>query len=378
MKHPSIRDVADAAAVSHATVSHVLNHPERVRPETQERVLAAMRELGYVRNEAARDLRAGSSQTLGMLVLDAWNPFFTEMAHAVEDITFEQGWALLLANSARNPDREDLYLNLFQSRRLAGLLVVPNGDIGDRLAELRASGIPSVILDQSAEGPDSMSVSLDDVRGGELALQYLLDLGHRRVTFVGDPTRVSQIADRLTGARKAWQKSGQRRQLPIMTPEDLTVDAGLEIGARLLAMPQHKRPTALFAASDLLAVGILHVLLRAGIRVPDDIALVGYDDNVYARHLVVPLTTVRQPAYDMGLAAASMLMAHLRGEPVEQPHIRFAPELIVRESTASCGQPVVLPQRARDTAVAAERPRGRRGPTALRGRDVVHDRPGPA
>lgn len=343
MKPPSIRDVAAAAGVAPGTVSHVLNHPVRVKAETQERVLAAMRDLGYVRNEAARQLRAGSSRTLGMLVLDAWNPFFTEMARGVEDLTFEQNWALLLANSARRDDREAMYLSLFEERRLAGLLMVPNGpQVTERLVALRVSGMPSVLLDQAAAEPDQMSVSLDDVRGGEIAMKCLLDLGHRRVAFVGDPKRVTQVKNRLTGARRAWRTAGLRGGPDVLGPADLTVDAGVAVGSQLLALPPPARPTALFAASDMLAVGVLHVLVRAGIRVPADIALVGYDDNVFARHLVVPLTTVRQPAYDMGRAAATMLTARLRGEPVEQPHVQFEPVLVVRESTASQGKPVVV------------------------------------
>jgi LacI family transcriptional regulator len=335
VKPPSIRDVAAAARVAPGTVSHVLNHPDRVKDETKARVLAAMRDLGYARNEAARHLRAGSSRTLGMLVLDAWNPFFTEMARGVEDLTFEQDWALLLANSARRNDREAMYLSLFGERRLAGLLIVPNGpQVTEQLAALRMRGIPSVLLDQASTEPGQMSVSLDDVRGGEMALECLLDLGHRRVTFVGDPTRVAQVKNRLTGARRAWRKAGLHGGLEVLRPTDLTVEAGVAVGSQLLALAPGARPSALFAANDMLAVGILQVLLRAGIRVPDDIALVGYDDNIFARHLLVPLTTIRQPAYDMGKAAASMLTARLRGEPVEQPHLQFKPVLVVRESTA--------------------------------------------
>ena len=171
--------MAGHAGVSPGTVSNVLNHPELVRESTRDRVLAAMAELGYVRNEAARHLRAGSSRTLAMIMLDAWNPFFADIARGVEDVALAHGWTVLLANSHRNADREARYLREFAERRVAGLLVSPHSDLTPSLRTLRQGGIESVLLDTRASDPDGLSVSVDDVEGGRLGTTHLLELGHR-------------------------------------------------------------------------------------------------------------------------------------------------------------------------------------------------------
>jgi LacI family transcriptional regulator len=158
-----IKDVARESGVSSGTVSNVLNHPARVAEDTRRRVEEAVHRLGFVRNESARHLRAGSSNTLGMLLLDAWNPFFTEVARGVEDWTFASGWAILICNSARQIERESMYLDLFVKRRVEGIIVVPNGDLTERLIDMRRMGIASVMVDEMDSGDGSMSVSLDDV-----------------------------------------------------------------------------------------------------------------------------------------------------------------------------------------------------------------------
>jgi LacI family transcriptional regulator len=329
----STKDVARASGVSTGTVSNVLNHPERVAEATRLRVEETVRRLGFVRNESARHLRAGRSHTLGLLLLDAWNPFFTEIARGVEDWTFARGWAVVISNSARQVKRESTYLDLFVERRVAGIIVVPIGDLATRLTEIRHRGIPSVMLDQMDSGEGSMSVSLDDVRGGELAMAHLLDLGHRHVAFAGNPGRVTQVRDRLLGATNAIAAASPPVHLSMLEPEDLTIGSGRTIGEHLVRLSESERPTALFATSDMLAIGILQVLLQQGVRVPEDIAIVGYDDIDFARQVAVPLTSIVQPAYEMGRIAAELLTTQLTGTPPETPHVVFEPRLVVREST---------------------------------------------
>ncbi len=336
--------VATRAGVSPGTVSNVLNHPELVREGTRDRVMAAMAQLGYVRNEAARHLRAGSSRTLALIVLDAWNPFFADVARGVEDVALARGWTVLLANSHRNADREAVYLREFAERRVAGLLVSPFSDLTATLRTLRQGGIESILLDARASGPDDLSVSVDDIEGGRLGTSHLLELGHREIAFGGDPATVSHVHDRLEGARLALANAGVPGDVAVLPTPDLTVDGGTEVGRQLLALPRSRRPTALFAASDLVAIGALHELIRGGLRVPDDIAVVGYDDNAFAKQVLVPLTTVRQPAYEMGRVATEMLLGRLEGHPVTTNHLVFQPELVVREST---GRRRPRPARAR-------------------------------
>ena len=326
--------VADRAGVSPGTVSNVLNHPELVREATRDRVKAAMSELGYVRNEAARHLRAGSSRTLAMIVLDAWNPFFADVARGVEDVAVAQGWTVLLANSHRSTEREAVYLREFAERRVAGLLVSPHADLAASLQTLRRTGIESVLLDARTSDPEGLSVSVDDVEGGRIAASHLLELGHRKIAFGGNPATVSHVRDRLEGVHVALRNASLPDDVFVLPTLDLTVEGGAGVGRQILAMPQSRRPTALFAASDLVAMGALHELVRAGLKVPEDISIVGYDDNAFAEHVFVPLTTVRQPAYDMGRVAAEMLLGRLEGRPVSPNHLIFQPELVLRESTS--------------------------------------------
>jgi LacI family transcriptional regulator len=332
--HPvGIKDVARAAGVSPGTVSNVLNHPERVTEARRVRVERAIQELGFVRHESARHLRSGTSRTLGLLLLDAWNPFFTDLARGVEDWTFDRGWPVLISNSARSTERETAYLRLFSERRVAGLIVVPNEAFTEQLGELRRRGIPYVVVDRAESGEEGMSVALDDVKGGSLAVSHLLEIGHRNIAFVGDPHAVTQVRDRLLGATKAIADFGAAAQLSVLEPSGLTVEAGRELGNHLAGRAPSDRPSAVFAASDLVAIGMLQSLTDNGVRVPGEIALVGYDDIEFARQVSVPLTTVRQPAYEMGRTAAEMITGELLGLPPGGRHVVFEPELVIREST---------------------------------------------
>jgi LacI family transcriptional regulator len=329
-----IKDVARLADVSPGTVSNVLNHPERVRPERREAVEQAIQQLGYVRHEAARHLRAGYSSTIGLLLLDAWNPGFIDVARGVEDTTASNGWTVLISNSGRDLDREKAYLRLFAEGRVAGLIAVPHDQFGEQLHRIRAGGVPVVVVDRAETGEDGMSVAVDDVTGGELAARHLLDLGHRHLAFVGDEAAAAPVHDRLLGVRRAVEATDADVRLDVL-PAELTVDAGRAVGDRLAT--GHDRPTAVVAAIDLLAFGVLQALLHHGVSVPGDVSLCGYDDVPFARQLSVPLTSVRRPHYDMGTCAAEMITQVLTGESPEPRHVLFSPDLVVRESTAPPG-----------------------------------------
>jgi LacI family transcriptional regulator len=333
-----IKEVARLAQVSQGTVSNVLNHPERVTHARRNAVEDAIRQLGYVRHEAARHLRAGSSSTLGLLLLDAWNPFFTEVARGVEDTTSSRGWTVLLSNSARDSHREKTYLRLFAEGRVAGLIVVPHDEFTGDLHRIRAHGVPAVVVDRAETGPHGLSVAVDDVTGGQLAGRHVIELGHRHVAFIGDETSAAPVRDRLEGVQTAVAAADSRVRLDVM-PAELTVDAGRAVGDKLAAMPASKRPTAVAAAIDLIAFGVLQAFLKHGIRVPADVSVVGYDDIPFARQLAVPLTTVRRPAYDMGTTAAEMLLTALAGSQPVRRHVVFQPELRVRESTSAPATP---------------------------------------
>jgi LacI family transcriptional regulator len=336
----SVRDVAAAAAVSVGTVSNVLNRPDKVAPGTVERVLAAIAELGFVRNDAARQLRAGRSRSIGLVVLDVRNPFFTDVARGAEDRAAEDGMTILLGNSDENTDREGAYLDLFEEQRVHGVLISPLTDDIPRLERLRARGTPVVLVDRQSSDRSFPSVSVDDVVGGELAVRHLAETGRRKVAFVGGPANIRQVTDRLEGARRAAADT-PGMSLEVIDTDSLTVLAGRAAGEAVRERPHAERPDAIFAANDLLAMGVLQALMMQGnVRVPEEIALIGYDDIDFASAAVVPLSSIRQPASLIGYTAVDLLMkeAALLGEQAadgEQARERvvFQPELVVRQST---------------------------------------------
>lgn len=329
----SIRDVANRAGVSVGTVSNVLNRPEAVAAATVDRVRAAIDDLGYVRNDAARQLRAGRSTTVGLIVLDAGNPFFSELARGAEDAAAERGLSVLLGNSDERRDREDAYLALFEEQRVRGVLLSPSSETLDAAQRLRDHGIPVVLVDRSAPGSDFSSVAVDDVRGGHAAATHLLAQGRRKLAFVGGQRMLRQVSDRLEGARRAVAEVDGATLEEIHT-DQLTVLAGRHAGEAIAARPPSERPDAVFAVNDLLAVGVMQALVMMGsVRVPDDIALIGYDDIAFAQSTVVPLTSVRQPAHLIGSTALELL-DDIASAPTKPPRaIEFEPELVVRAST---------------------------------------------
>jgi len=331
----SVREVAAAASVSVGTVSNVLNRPDKVAPATVARVLAAIEELGFVRNDAARQLRAGRSRSIGLIVLDVRNPFFTEVARGAEDRAAEEQMTILLGNSDENADRERSYLDLFEEQRVHGVLISPLGDDETRLQRLRGRDTPVVLVDRVSEDRNLSSVSVDDVVGGALAVRHLLDTGRRRIAFVGGPTSIRQVADRLEGARRAVAEV-PGATLDVIDTESLTVLQGRAAGEAIRARPASERPDAIFAANDLLAVGVLQALIMMGsVRVPDDVALIGYDDIDFASAAVVPLSSIRQPASLIGYTAVDLLLkeAAARDDGFTPEQVVFQPELVVRAST---------------------------------------------
>jgi LacI family transcriptional regulator len=330
----SVRDVAAAASVSVGTVSNVLNRPEKVSPATVERVTQAIEELGFVRNDAARQLRAGRSRSIALIVLDAGNPFFAEVARGAEDRAAESGMSVLLGNSDERSDREDAYLELFREQRVNGVLVTPvDGDLA-RLTRLQDGGVPVVLVDHEDSARSFGSVSVDDVQGGYLAVTHLLSTGRRRVAYIGGPHTIRQVADRLEGARRAVAEV-PGATLEIIEMSALSVLQGREAGELLRARPASERPDAVFAANDLLAVGALQAFsLMSDVEVPRDIALIGYDDIDFASATVVPLSSIRQPAHLIGYTAVDLLLRELdEPDSAHERTVRFQPELVIREST---------------------------------------------
>jgi LacI family transcriptional regulator len=332
---PGMKDVAARAGVSVGTVSNVLNRPHLVSEATRTRVRAAIVELGFVRNETARQLRAGRSRTVAYVVMDAANPFFNDVARGVEDAARAEGIAVYLCNSNQDAAREQEYLERLREQRVQGVLITPIDPSGERLVEMPDRGTPVVLVDCQAPDPSWCSVAVDDELGGELALTHLLESGHERIAFVGGPMSVPQVRDRHRGALRALTAAGYPESaLTLLETEALQVAEGRRAGERLAGLPASSRPTAAFCANDLLALGLLQAMTRLGRSVPEDLAVVGYDDIVFAEAAAVPLTSVRQPREQLGRTAAKLLFEEAAGDADhEHQQIRFRPELVVRAST---------------------------------------------
>ncbi|WP_338693941.1 LacI family DNA-binding transcriptional regulator [Streptomyces sp. Q6] len=334
-------DVAREAGVSLGTVSNVYNQPERVAADTRLRVQAAIDRLGYVRSETARVLRGRPSRIMAVIVHDLANPFCIALVQGAEQAARRAGLGVMVCNSAGNPAEEARYASLLVEHRIRGALIAPTDSSGRSIAAMRRSQIPLVVIDDNETSRDACSVAVDDVLGGELAIGHLLAAGHRNIVFVGGPLRLPQIQARSRGSLKALAQA----RLPASTVTDLSCEemtfaAGRDAAARILGM--HARPTGIFCANDLLATGVLQALFETGIRVPRDIALIGYDDIDHAAAAAVPLTSVRRPARLMGTRAANLLIEETSSaSTTEHTHqqVTLRPELVVRRSSTMPPRP---------------------------------------
>ena len=328
----SITEVARRAGVSLGTVSNVLNRPQIVAPDTRRRVQRAIEELGFVRNEAARRLRAGRSNTIGLLVLDVANPFFTDVARGVERLADEHGSTVMLCNSGEDSARERRYLDQLEELRVLGVLITPVEGISTRLEQLIDRGTPVVLVDRD-NGENTCSVAVDNVLGGRLATEHLVErgspadrlrrrsllapAGHRPARRRGGRDHRRHRADRLRH-RVAHRGRGPARRR-----------------ADRRDARSRPRPTAAFCANDLLALGLLQEMTRQHLRVPADIAIVGYDDIDFAAAAAVPLSSVRQPREQLGRTATELLLEEVQDQAGhEHRHVVFEPDLVIRESSS--------------------------------------------
>jgi LacI family transcriptional regulator len=331
---PSVKDVARSAGVSLGTVSNVMNRPEVVSPSTRERVERAMAELGFVRNESARQLRAGTSRTLAYVMLDGSNPFFHDVAQGIELAAEEADLSLFICNSNGRAEREEVHLDRLLQQRVQGILVTPVNPDAAHLVEISRRGIPVVIVDRVGAGGLFCSVAVDDVLGGRIAVEHLAEQGHTKVAVVGGPESLGQVRERVEGARQIWAELGlPPDDLTYLPTAALTVAEGRSAGERLAGISGRRRPTAAFCANDLLALGLLQQSIGAGLRVPEELAIVGFDDIEFAAAAAVPLTSVRQPRQELGRAAAALVI----DEATNPDHVHrqplFMPELVARAST---------------------------------------------
>jgi LacI family transcriptional regulator len=334
-----LREVAALAGVSVGTVSNVVNGRATVAQEYVDRVNDAVEQLGFVRNDAARALRSGTSRTIGMIIPDGNNPFYTSVALGASDAAALERNIVLVGTSHNEPEREARYVESFGEQRARGIIVAAAGtaeglstNIYDRLDQFARGGMPSVLLDPYGD-PRFSSASADDVHGGFIGAQHLIDTGHRRIALIGGPMTLRVLIDRVTGANQAIATTNGAVALQVFDTPDRTVLTGREVGERILRLPAESRPDALFAMTDLLAIGLFQALDAHRVRVPDDISLLGYDDIDFASTTAVPLSSIRQPMEIIGQRAVELIESERAGTTVAREHITIEPTLVLREST---------------------------------------------
>lgn len=329
----TIRDVARRAGVSPITVSRAFSGTHPVAEETRRRVLQAAEELGYVPNLVARGMVHKRVPMIGVVVPELANPFFVPIIDAVQAVARERNHMVVISQSQSDPDMERASINQFRQMRMAGALITPASMAPEHLRSLRDHDMPIVVVARCWDDGDCVTV--DDVAGGRLVAEHLLRLGHRRIGCVahGGPGNVA-VQARMKGFRSALEAGGC--SLPsewVIRTQTVRLADAIQAAEAFLELSE--RPTAVFVTADRLAIGFIHRLRARGVRVPEDVAVVGYDDIRYAEFLEVPLTTVALPKYEMGKRAAEILFERVSEEGDGKPYrVLLEPKLIVR---ASCG-----------------------------------------
>lgn len=324
-----MRDVAERAGVSAATVSRVLNGTTTVRPEYVARVTDAIEELGYRPNRLARNLRRRTAEMIGVVISDIENPHFTEMVRAVEDASYRDGYRVLLCNTDEEPDKQRAYLEMLAGERVLGVIVSPSNPAGDEIGWMLDLGIPVVAFDRTVTDPRADSVVSDGVEAARVATTHLLDAGHEAIAFVGGVAGVETADARRHGYEAAMSDASREPQVIggrfRIEGARQAVDEVVGGGAGV---------SALVVANNLMAIGALKALARRGVRVPDDVALVAIDDPFWAELVEPPLTVLAQPVRSMADAAMRLLLARIGGHGGAPRHELFPFELRVR---GSCG-----------------------------------------
>ena len=330
-----MNDVARAAGVSLGTVSNVINNPAKVASGTRERVEAAIVALGFVRNGVARSLRAGRSTTIGFVLVDLTNSFFLDMVRGAEAVVNEAGMNLLLANADMSGQKEQAYLDLFEEERVAGILLTPRPLADDDGPRPAAAHVPRVHLNDPVAGGEVCTVTTDNEHGGYLAARHLIDLGRRRLLFAG-ANQLEPVRQRYAGALQAVRESNGAVTLEHLPTEWVRVEHGRRVADELLRRPPGERPDGVIAGADLVALGVVQSLSVDGrLRIPEDIAVIGYDNNRAAWDSIVPISTLDQAGEEMGRTAASLLLEEIAGRADhEHRAVRLQPFLVPRESSA--------------------------------------------
>jgi LacI family transcriptional regulator len=337
----TIKQVALVAGVSFTTVSHVLNNTRPVSPDARARVLAAVDELHYVPSALARSLRSQTTGTIGLIIPNNTNPYFSEMARGIEDTCYAAGYSVILCNSDDDPAKQRDYLNVLLTKRCDGLIMAALAQTDGELLSRRQ--VPTVLLDRAPHGLAMDVVGVDNGAGGVLAGQHLLALGRRRIGCIGGPRDLDVSHQRINGLRSTLAAAGVALDAALCIDSDFSSCGGYAAALRLLARAPQERPDALFCCNDLMAFGALRAAAELGIAVPQALAVVGFDDIDLAQFVHPALTSVAQNTRELGRITAQCLLARI-ADPALPPQRRIiAPLLVVRGSSEASAVPAPAP-----------------------------------
>ncbi|MGA2503159.1 MAG: LacI family DNA-binding transcriptional regulator [Anaerolineales bacterium] len=327
----TISEVAQLAGVSSTTVSHVINNTRFVSSEKRERVERVIRELGYRPNALARSLRSGETCTIGLILPDSANPFFAEVGRSIEMAAFEAGYSAILCNTENDIEKEHIYLDVLIKKQVDGMIFVGAGEDFDSYKKLLEMKVRVVAMDRDYPDLEMDVVISDNLQGGKLATQHLISLGHKRIGCIAGPSKVNLSAQRVTGYIQTLEQAGLPVDRKLIVSGDFHPGSGQEAATSLLAIQDP--PTAIFACNDLMAIGVLRAGMILGRRIPQDLALVGYDDIELASFTTPPLTTVQQPKKEMGIIALKYLLDRIRTEHSSPQKASLPVSLVVRGSS---------------------------------------------
>lgn len=337
-KKATIKDIAHRAGVSIATVSRVFNKTQNVREKTAKRVLKAAEELNYFPNKVARRMRVKSQDSLiiGLILTDMGNPFFSELARGVEDVAYQNKQATLICNTDENPEKEHFYIDSMLSEKASGIIIAPTAGNVDFLNRLKSQNYPIVCVDRYPEGLNIDTVTTNNERGAYLAIKRLIELGHKKIGIICGIKGISTTEGRLDGYKKALKEFGIPVDKELIIYKNYKETGGREAMKELLSL--NSLPTAVFSTNNLMTLGCFEEMYEQDVRIPQDMAIIGFDDMSWSMALNPPLTAIKQPSYELGVNAAELLIKRLNDTKRNTMNMVLNPELVVRQSDGKRGK----------------------------------------
>jgi LacI family transcriptional regulator len=334
----NIKDVAKLAGVSTATVSHVINKSRFVSEETANLVANAIKKLEYRPNTLARGLRSRKTKTLGLIVPDSTNLFFAEIAQVIENAAYEKGYHIILCNTGNDAKKEMEQIDVLLAKQVDGVVLISSGLVNSSLARLEITQTPFVVVDREIPDLDGYFVLIDNYLGGYLATKHLLDLGHRHIACITGPKRISTSSRRVEGFHQALLEMGLSES--IILEGDFSISSGTQAMDKILSFSEP--PTAVFVCNDMMAVGAMMSALSHGLKIPDDLSIVGFDDIQLSESLCPGLTTIRHPYNEIGNSTINLFLEQINEESRQKnghsKRIILTPELVIRASTRAVGE----------------------------------------